>query len=75
MQRRLTTILAAGIAGFSRLIGLDEEGTLAARRSHRIEFIDPLLEKHSGRVENMAGDSLLVEFPSAVKAVRCALTM
>ncbi len=75
MRRRLTTILAADIAGFSRLIGLDEEGTLAAQRSHRTEFINPLLEQHSGRVANTAGDSLLIEFPSAVEAVRCALAM
>ena len=75
MQRRLTTILAADIAGFSRLIGLDEEDTLAAQRSHRTELINPLLEQHSGRVANTAGDSLLIEFPSAVEAVRCALAM
>jgi TolB-like protein/class 3 adenylate cyclase len=75
VERRLTTILAADIAGFSRLIGLDEEGTLAAQRSHRIEFINPLLEQHSGRVANTAGDSLLIEFSSAVEAVRCALAV
>ncbi|MGQ7844777.1 adenylate/guanylate cyclase domain-containing protein [Granulosicoccus sp. 3-233] len=75
MERRLTTILAADIAGFSRLIGLDEEGTLEAQRSHHKEFIDPLLEKHGGRVANTAGDSLLVEYPSAVEAVRCALAL
>ena len=75
MQRRLTTILAADIAGFSRLIGLDEEGTLTSLRAHRTEFIDPLLQQHNGRVANTAGDSLLIEFPSAVEAVRCALAM
>lgn len=75
MQRRLTTILAADIAGFSRLVGLDEEGTLAAQRSHRTELINPLLEQHNGRVANTAGDSLLIEFPSAVEAVRCALAV
>ena len=75
MQRRLTTILAADIAGFSRLVGLDEEGTLAAQRAHRNDLINPLLEKHNGRLANTAGDSLLVEFPSAVEAVRCALAL
>ena len=75
MQRRLTTILAADIAGFSRLIGVDEEGTLSAQRGHRGEFINPLLEQHDGRVANTAGDSLLIEFPSAVEAVRYALAM
>ena len=75
MQRRLTGILAADIAGFSRLVGLDEEATLAAQRAHRTELIDPLLEQFSGRVANTAGDSLLIEFPSAVEAVRCALAV
>ena len=75
MQRRLTTILAADIAGFSRLVGLDEEGTLAAQRAHRNDLINPLLEKHNGRLANTAGDSLLIEFPSAVEAVRCALAL
>jgi class 3 adenylate cyclase/TolB-like protein len=73
MTRRLTTILAADIAGFSRLVGADEEGVLAEQRAHRREFIDPLLEKFGGRVANTAGDSLLIEFPSAVEAVRCAI--
>ena len=75
MERRLTTIVAADIAGFSRLIGADEEGTLTAQRAHRAELIDPLLEKHGGRVANTAGDSLLIEFPSAVEAVRCAVAV
>ncbi len=75
MERRLTTIAAADIAGFSRLIGVDEEGTLLAQRSHRTELVDPLIELHGGRVANTAGDSLLVEFPSAVEALRCAISI
>jgi TolB-like protein/class 3 adenylate cyclase len=75
MQRRLTTIVAADIAGFARLVGADEEGVLTAQRAHRAELIDPLLERHGGRVANRAGDSLLIEFPSAVEAVRCALAV
>ena len=75
MQRRLTTIVAADVAGYSRLVGLDEEGTLAALRLHREALIDPLLEQHGGRVANTAGDSLLIEFPSAVEAVRCAMAV
>jgi adenylate cyclase len=75
LQRRLTTILAADIAGFSRLVGADEEGTLAAQRRHRAELIDPLLEQHQGRIANTAGDSLLIEFPSAVEAVRYAISV
>ncbi len=74
-QRRLTTIVAADIAGFSRLVGIDEEGTLAAQRSHRVELIEPLLAEHHGRIANTAGDSFLLEFPSAVEAVRCSIAV
>jgi adenylate cyclase len=74
-QRRLTTIVAADVAGYSRLVGADEEGTLWALRSHRKELIDPLIEEHGGRVANTAGDSLLLEFPSVVDAVRCVVAI
>ncbi len=74
-QRRLTTIVAADIAGFSRLIGIDEEGILAAQRGHRTELIELLLAKHHGRIANTAGDSFLLEFPSAVEAVRCSVAL
>jgi len=74
-QRKLTTIVAADIAGFSRLVGLDEESTLAAQRAHRTELIEPLLAEHHGRIANTAGDSFLLEFPSAVEAVRCAVAV
>ncbi len=74
-QRRLTTIVAADIAGFSRLVGVDEESTLAAQRSHRAELIEPLLSKYHGRIANTAGDSFLVEFSSAVEAVRCSMAV
>ncbi len=74
-QRRLTTIVAADIAGFSRHIGIDEEGTLAAQRGHRAELIEPLLAEHLGRIANTAGDSFLFEFPSAVEAMRFAMAM
>lgn len=72
MRRSLTVILAADIAAFSRLVEQDEEGTLAAQRAHRKELIDPLISRHQGRIANTAGDSLLVEFDSAVEAMRCA---
>lgn len=75
MARRLTTILAADIAGFSRLVGSDEEGVVEDQRRQRTELIDPLLRKHNGRIANTAGDSLLIEFPSAVEAVRCAVEL
>jgi len=74
-QRRLAAIVAADVAGCSRLVSLDEEGTLAALRAHRVELIDPLLKKHGGRIANTAGDSLLLEFPSAVDAARCAIAV
>lgn len=74
-QRRLAAIVAADVAGYSRLIGADEEGTLRALRAHRTELIDPLLIEHGGRVANTAGDSLLLEFPSVVDAVRCSITL
>lgn len=75
MERRLAAILAADVAGYSLLIGADEEGTLRALRSHRDELIDPLLAEHGGRIANTGGDSLLIEFPSAVEAVRMAIAM
>ncbi|WP_127112150.1 adenylate/guanylate cyclase domain-containing protein [Shimia sediminis] len=75
MERRLTTILAADIVGFSRLVGRDEEKTLRQRRAHLTGIIQPLLETHSGRVANTAGDSLLVEFASTVAALRFALAL
>lgn len=75
MQRRLAAILAADIAGFSRLVGLDEEGTLAAQQAYRRDLIDPLLLEFGGRIANTAGDSLLVEFASVVNAVRCAIAV
>ena len=74
-NRRLAAIVAADIAGYSRLIGQDEEGTLRAFREHRAELIDPLIEQHVGRIANTAGDSLLLEFPSAVDAVRCSIAV
>ena len=71
-QRRLAAILAADIAGYSRLIGTDEEGTLHRIRSIRAEVIDPKIAVHRGRVVKTTGDGLLVEFASVVDALRCA---
>ena len=73
MQRRLTTILAADVAGDSRLVGVDEEGVIAALSAHRSEFVDPLMGRHGGRLAKTAGDSNLVDFQSVVQAVRCAM--
>ncbi|MEO1016227.1 MAG: adenylate/guanylate cyclase domain-containing protein [Pseudomonadota bacterium] len=74
-QRRLAAILAADVAGYSRLVGVDEEGTLEALRAHRLEVIEPILRDHGGRIANTAGDSFLIEFASAVDAVRFAIAM
>jgi class 3 adenylate cyclase/TolB-like protein len=75
LDRRLTTIVAADVAGFSRLIAADEETTLRTLAALRADLIDPLLSEHAGRVANTAGDSLLIEFPSAVSAMRCAVAL
>ncbi len=74
-KRRLAAIVAADVAGYSRLIGQDEEGTLRSLRAHRKKLIDPLIEEYGGRIANTAGDSLLLEFPSAVDAVRCTVAV
>ncbi|MDF2235096.1 adenylate/guanylate cyclase domain-containing protein [Albimonas sp. CAU 1670] len=73
--RRLTTIVAADAAGYSRLVRADEDGTLAALQAHRAELIDPQIAAHGGRIVNTAGDGLLLEFPSVVDALRFALTV
>ena len=73
MERRLAAILAADVVGYSRLIGADEEGTLANLRSLRARFIEPLIAEHRGRVVKLMGDGFLVEFPSVVEALRCSL--
>jgi adenylate cyclase len=73
VTRRLAAIVAADIAGYSRLIAADEEGTYVALRRHRTDLIDPKIKEYGGRIANTAGDSLLVEFPSVVDALRCSL--
>jgi adenylate cyclase len=72
VQRQLSTILAADVAGYSRLIGLDEEGTLARLKELRHTLIDPKIHEHRGRIVKTMGDGLLVQFASVVDAVRCA---
>jgi TolB-like protein/Tfp pilus assembly protein PilF len=73
MQRRLTTILASDVAGYSRLAGADEEGTVSRLRALRQELIDPVIAHYGGRTVKLMGDGRLVEFVSVVDAVRCAL--
>jgi TolB-like protein/class 3 adenylate cyclase/Tfp pilus assembly protein PilF len=70
--RRLAAILAADVAGYSRLMGEDEEGTHRRFKAHLIELIDPKVSEHHGRIVKTSGDGLLAEFPSVVDAVRCA---
>src|SRR5947199_4181715 len=74
-ERRLAAILAADVVGYSRLMGTDEEGTLAALKSHRRELIDPLIAQHQGRIVKTTGDGMLIEFASVVDAVRCAVVV
>jgi adenylate cyclase len=71
-SRRLTAILAADVAGYSRLMGADEEGTHARLQAHRRELVDAKIGEHSGRIVKTTGDGMLAEFPSVVDAVRCA---
>jgi adenylate cyclase len=75
VERGLAAILAADVAGYSRLMGVDEVGTLAALKSHRREVVDPAIAQHHGRIVKTTGDGMLVEFASAVDAVTCALTV
>src|SRR5215472_17421090 len=73
VERKLAAILAADVAGYSRLMGADEEGTLARLKAHRRELIDPKIGEHKGRVVKTTGDGLLVEFGSVIDALRCAM--
>jgi class 3 adenylate cyclase len=68
VERRLSAVLVGDVAGFSRLMGADEEGTLARLNVHRREFLDPKKAEHSGRVVKRTGDGVLIEFASAVQA-------
>jgi len=71
--RRLTAIVAADVAGYSRLMGADEEGTLVRLKALRRDLTDPKIAEHNGRIVKTTGDGLLVEFASIVDAVRCAV--
>ena len=73
MERRLTAILAADVAGYSRLMGADEEGTLAQLKAHRSAVVDPTITQQRGRIVKTTGDGMLVEFASVVDALRCAV--
>jgi adenylate cyclase len=75
VERRLAAILAADVVGYSRLMGQDETGTLTRLRGHRREMIDPSIAEHKGRIVKTTGDGILIEFPSVVEAVACAVTV
>jgi adenylate cyclase len=73
VERRLAAVLAADVAGYSRLMGIDEEGTLARLKAVRKAIVDPAIAKHRGRIVKTTGDGMLVEFASAVDAVRSSV--
>jgi TolB-like protein/class 3 adenylate cyclase/Tfp pilus assembly protein PilF len=73
VKRRLAAVLAADVAGYSRLMGRDEEGTLAQLKSFRKALVDPAIAEHGGRIVKTTGDGMLAEFASAVDAARCAI--
>ncbi|HSF94824.1 MAG TPA: adenylate/guanylate cyclase domain-containing protein [Thermohalobaculum sp.] len=75
IQRKLAAILSADVAGYSRMMSEDEAGTLATLKAHRAELIDPTVEKFGGRIVKLMGDGALVEFPSVVDAVECAIAI
>ena len=75
MERRLAAVLAADVAGYSRLMGVEEEGTLARLKAARKSLVDPTISAHRGRIVKTTGDGMLVEFASAVDAVRCAIAV
>jgi class 3 adenylate cyclase len=74
-RRRLTAILAADVAGHSRLVAADEEGTLAQWKAHWQALIEPKVKEHHGRVVRVTGDGILLEFLSAVEALRYAVQL
>jgi adenylate cyclase len=73
VERRLAAILAADVAGYSRLMGADEEGTHERLKAHLAQLVEPKISQHRGRAVKNTGDGLLAEFPSVVDAVRCAV--
>src|SRR6516162_4382234 len=75
VERRLAAILCADVVEYSRLMGADEEKTLAVLKSHRRELIDPLIDQHRGRIFKTTSDGMLIEFASVVDAVRCAVVV
>ena len=75
VNRKLAAILAADVVGYSRLMGADEAGTLAALKRHRETVFDPAVAAHNGRIVKLIGDGAIVEFASVIDAVNCALSV
>src|SRR6516164_5845275 len=75
VERRLAAILAADVAGYSRLMGANEVGTLQTLKAHRKELVDPTITAHRGRIVKTTGDGMLVEFASVIDAVGCAVAV
>jgi adenylate cyclase len=75
VERKLAAIMVADVVGYSRMMGDDEAGTLAALTRYRREFVDPAILEHRGRIVKTTGDGLLLEFASVVDAVRCAIAL
>ncbi len=75
IDRRLAAILSADVVGYSRLMGVDEAGTLGVLQTHRAELIDPTIAEYRGRIVKLMGDGILVEFTSAIDAVECAVAV
>ena len=73
VERRIAAILAADMVGFSRLIELDENGTLIRQKEHRVELIEPTIQKRNGRVIKLTGDGFIAEFASVVEALQTAV--
>src|SRR5437660_9371415 len=73
VEHKFAVIMCADVVGYSRLMGIDEEGTLAALNAVRRDLVDPTIIAHKGRIVRTMGDGLLVEFNSVVDAVRCAV--
>jgi len=75
MERRLSAIMAADVVGYSHLMGEDEAGTLEALKARRVEFTDPVIAEHHGRIVKLMGDGVLIEFASVVDALECAVVL
>jgi len=75
LDRKLTAIMATDVVGYTRLMGEDEAGTLAALKAHRAEFTDPVIAEHGGRIVKLMGDGVLMEFASVVDALQCAVVL